>query len=419
MFTNLKDAVNWIESQVKFKPKADLNRMKQAQAMLNYPDQAYQIIHVGGTNGKGSVCSYLAHILTKHYKVGVFTSPYIVKFNERIKINLDMISDQDLLFEINDIKTFNNAFTLSYGEPLSFFELITLIALKYFKKQQVDVVILEVGIGGLLDSTNIVNADLAIITSIGYDHMQQLGDTLELIAFNKLGIVKENTPLITAVDKALYPQFIKHTTNTNSKVLFIDDENIQITNDNPLEFQYEYHTYKPQLLGLHQAKNAALAIAAVNYLFPKIPIKDIKAGILNTTWPGRFEVMLENPLVILDGAHNTHGIDALIKTVESYYQDRNVHILFCAMADKDTKHMLQSLSQVAKTMHLTHFDYKRVLDLPSLLEQTPHKEKYAHEDPFKAVDMLIDRYQADVIIITGSLYFVSLVRPYLIDKSSI
>ena len=125
----------------------------------------------------------------------------------------------------------------------------------------------------------------------------------------------------------------------------------------------------------------ALAIAAVNYLYPKIPVKDIKTGILNTTWPGRFEVMLKKPLVILDGAHNTHGIDALIKTVEAYYQDRNVHILFCAMADKDTKHMLQSLSQVAKTMHLTHFDYKRVLDLPSLLEQTPHKEKIRTRRP--------------------------------------
>ena len=388
MFKNTADAIKWIEGQLKFSPKANLERMKAARESLGRPDEAYKIIHVGGTNGKGSVCSFLTNVLSKSYKVGTFTSPYIVSFNERIKINLDVISDAELLKQINEMQAFNASFSQSYGEPLSFFELLTLIALKYFKEQAVDVAILEVGIGGLLDSTNVVESDLALITTIGFDHMQQLGHSLESIASNKLGIVKNKTPLITTVDESLYGQFKAHCDKMSSMLYFIKPDMINITQENPLEFVYEYHTYKPRLLGLHQAKNATLAIAAINYLYPKLPVKTIKLGIEETTWPGRFEVMSTKPLIILDGAHNVHGINALVESLKAYYK-KDVHTLFCAMADKDTLHMLQRLSEVSKTMHLTHFDYKRVLDLDILLEQTPHVSKHAHKDPFEAVDMLI------------------------------
>lgn len=418
MFTNISDAINWIEGQLKFSPKANLKRMTAAQKELGYPDKAYKIIHVGGTNGKGSVCSFLTNILCKTYKVGTFTSPYIVTFNERIKINNDVISDHELLQEINEMHAFNISFTKSYGESLSFFELITLIALKYFKKQSVDVVILEVGIGGLLDSTNVVQSDLALITSIGYDHTQQLGTTLESIAYNKLGIVKNKTPLITTVDLSFYDQFKAHCDQTGSMLYFIKPDMIHITQDNPLEFVYEYHTYKPRLLGLHQAKNAALAIAAVNYLYPKVPVKTIKLGIEETTWPGRFEVMSQKPLIILDGAHNVPGVNALVESLKAFYK-KDIHTLFCAMADKDTSHMLERLSEISTTMHLTHFDYKRVLDLDTLLKQTPHQHKVAHKNPFEAVDMLIKMYPDDIIVVTGSLYFVSLIRPYLLAKKSL
>lgn len=417
MFKDIVEAVNWIEHQVKFKPKTDLNRMRAAASAIGNPQDAYKIIHVGGTNGKGSVVSYLSTILSKEMKVGTYTSPYILKFNERIKINLEMISDQELLGYINKIHDFNEEFHQNYGETLSFFELITLIAFMYFKDQQVDLVVLEVGLGGLLDATNICKPIASVITNIGFDHMQQLGNTLESIAFNKLGIVKPNTPLFTSVDESLLTQFKATCEALNAPLFSITDQSFVIESKEPLLFMYEYHHYQTGLQGLYQAKNATLAISVINYLFPKIPIRSIKDGIRETAWPGRFERFNQNPLVILDGAHNRHGIEALCSSIESMYPNRKIHSLFCAMADKETEIMLNRVSGISDSVTLTHFDYKRTAELSVLLEQTHHQNKKAIEDPIEALETLLkDASLEDVIIITGSLYFVSYIRPYLLKR---
>ncbi|MCU0105055.1 bifunctional folylpolyglutamate synthase/dihydrofolate synthase [Acholeplasma vituli] len=417
MFKDIVEAIAWIEHQVKFKPKTDLNRMRAAALALGNPQDAYKIIHVGGTNGKGSVVSYLSTILSKQMKVGTYTSPYILKFNERIQVNLEMIPDADLLVYINEIHDFNETFHQSYGETLSFFELVTLIAFKYFKDQKVDLVVLEVGLGGLLDATNICNPIASVITNIGFDHMQQLGNTLESIAFNKLGIVKPNIPLFTSVDEALIPQFEATCKSLNAPLISITDKHYVIESNEPLEFIYEYHYYQPRLQGLYQAKNATLAISVVNYLFPKTPIRMIKEGIHETAWPGRFEVFSKHPVVILDGAHNRHGIEALCKSIESMYPNRHIHSLFCAMSDKETEIMLNRVSSISDSVTLTHFDYKRTAELSILLEQTHHKNKKAIENPKEAFESILsDATSDDVIIITGSLYFVSYIRPYLIER---
>jgi dihydrofolate synthase / folylpolyglutamate synthase len=417
MFNTFQEAVAWIEHQVKFKPKTDLDRMRAAAKSLGNPQNGYKIIHVGGTNGKGSVASYLSTILNKHMKVGTYTSPYILKFNERIKVDLDMIPDDLLLGYINQIHDFNESFKESYGETLSFFELVTLIAFIFFKDQHVDLVVLEVGLGGLLDATNIVTPIASVITNIGFDHMQQLGNTLESIAYNKLGIVKPGIPLFTSVDFALLPQFERTCAEKGSKLYHIHDGMIQIESNDPLQFMYEYHHYETGLQGLYQAKNAALSIAVVNYLFPKIPIRSIKDGIHETQWPGRFEVITRHPLVILDGAHNRHGVDALTKSIQTMYPQATIHSLFCAMADKETGLMLEMISKISTSVTVTHFDYKRVAELAVLLEQTPHHNKQAIEDPVKAVETLLGKaITDDIILITGSLYFVSYIRPYLIER---
>ncbi len=417
MFKHIEEAVAWIEHQVKFKPKTDLDRMRAAALALGNPQDAYKIIHVGGTNGKGSVVSYISTILNKHMKVGTYTSPYILKFNERIKVNLEMIPDDVLLNYINQMVSFNESFSSTYGETLSFFELVTLIALVYFRDQKVDIVVLEVGLGGLLDATNIVTPIASVITNIGFDHMQQLGNTLESIAYNKLGIVKPGIPLFTSVDNELMPQFDAACLEKDSRLYHIHDGLIQIESSEPLQFSYEYHHYETGLQGLYQAKNAALSIAVVNYLFPKIPIRSIKDGIHETVWPGRFEVLSRNPMVILDGAHNRHGIKALVNSVQTMYPNRVIHSLFCAMADKETSLMLEMISSISSTVTVTHFDYKRVAELSVLLEQTPHPHKRAIEDPVVAVDTLIkDAKPDDILVITGSLYFVSFIRPYLLNR---
>lgn len=415
MFKNVESGINWIESQVKFKPKKDLDRMIIACQELGNPQNDYKVIHIAGTNGKGSVASYITTVLMKKYKVGRFTSPYIIKFNERISINLEMIDDLILLQYINYIYDFNETFFLKHNERLSFFELITLICFLYFRDQEVEYVVLEVGVGGLLDSTNVVKSKLALITNIGFDHMQTLGNTLTEIAYNKLGIVKDGTPLITTVDPALKEQFNQHGNNVKSQITFIEDSDFSVKSLSPIEFKYEFHRYKISLGGIHQIKNAILAIKAINYIDPKMPLQMIKDGIKETKWPGRFEVVKDNPLVIIDGAHNTHGMAALLESIKVIYPNKKKHFVFCAMADKETKQMLDMISAVAESVTLTHFDYKRASTLEALVNETTCKKRYAFEDSKEAIEKaLVEKDINDIIIITGSLYFISLIRPYFI-----
>jgi dihydrofolate synthase/folylpolyglutamate synthase len=202
MFHNSKDAINWIESVKKFGDKLDLTRMELACTILGHPEKELNVIHVAGTNGKGSTVSFLKHILLEQgYNVGTFTSPYIVRFNERITYNFNDISDDEFLLYVNKVYSLSCEVLEQFNEVITFFELITLISFLYFKDKKPDYVIYEVGLGGRLDATNVVSPIITAITSISFDHMGVLGDTIQDIALNKLGIVKEHIPLVTAIDQ--------------------------------------------------------------------------------------------------------------------------------------------------------------------------------------------------------------------------
>ncbi|TNF09882.1 MAG: bifunctional folylpolyglutamate synthase/dihydrofolate synthase, partial [Bacillota bacterium] len=290
MLNNIRDAINWIEKQIKFKPKTDLDRMKQAYQLLGLNLDGIKKIHVAGTNGKGSVCAYLTHILLEAgYKVGTYTSPYLVRFNERIRINFIEIPDDELLELIQKIYDFNMTFEKTYGEFLSFFELLTLMSMIHFKNQEVDCIVMEVGLGGLLDATNVLNYDLSLITSIGFDHMKQLGNTLESIAYNKLGIVKPYHHLITTVDPSLHPQFVKHCIDHQATFELYTKKNFKVISDFPVKIMVDHVIYELSLLGDYQHLNALLAIKAIHYLFPKISTHKIQQGLKKTTWAGRLE----------------------------------------------------------------------------------------------------------------------------------
>ena len=201
MFTNIEAAVSWIESVKRFGDKLDLSRMELACKILGNPEKKLPVIHIGGTNGKGSTVSYLKHILLEQgYNVGTFTSPYIVKFNERITYNYNDISNVELLHYINKVKNLSEQVYTQHGEIITFFELVTLISFLFYTDRDNDFVIYEVGLGGRLDATNVVAPMIAGITSIGHDHMGVLGDTLEKISLEKLGIVKQGVPLCSTVD---------------------------------------------------------------------------------------------------------------------------------------------------------------------------------------------------------------------------
>ena len=401
MFNKLSDAIQWIETQIKFKPKTDLTRMKDAYEMLGLDLSQIKKIHVGGTNGKGSVCAYLSHVLIEAgYKVGTYTSPYLLRFNERIRIQFHEIEDQDLFDLILRIYKFNQAFEAKHGEFLSFFELLTLMALIYFSEQKVDVIIMEVGLGGLLDATNVLNYDLSLITSIGFDHMKQLGNTLESIAYNKLGIVKPYNHLITTVDESLHEQFYKHCLDVLATYEFYTKKHLKIISDYPLRIMHDHVIYELSMLGDYQQLNALLAIKAIHYLFPKISTSIIQKGLKKTVWAGRLENI--RPKTYIDGAHNTHAIESLLSLAHTTFKNKNIYVLFSALGDKDIPTMLNQLSTLSKHIYITSFPDSRYVDL-----RIYEKDNLPFiKDPLDAL-IFIESQMAedDILLITGSLHF--------------
>ena len=412
MLTNLTSAISWIESQIKFKPKTDLNRMQQAYEMLHLDLSKMKKIHVAGTNGKGSVCAYLTHILMEAgYKVGTYTSPYLISFNERIKLQFENISDDDLFNLIKKVYDFNFEFEKQVGEFLSFFELLTLMALIYFQDQEVDVIVMEVGLGGLLDATNILNYDLSLITSIGYDHMKQLGPTLESIASNKLGIVKQGNHLITTVDSSLKNQFKDYVDHVSGTVEFYTLSDLVKLSDYPLTFTHENETYQLSLLGDYQLLNALLSIKAIHYLYPHISNEMIKDGLFKTKWAGRLEKLEDQ--VYLDGAHNTHAIDQLNLLSKTLFKDKHIIVIFSALADKEIDKMLYILKSFASKVILTSFNDSRYISLkPYENEDFIYIEKIEDAISFAKKEMNKD----SIILFTGSLHFAGFIKKLYLTK---
>nr|HPJ24136.1 Mur ligase family protein [Bacillota bacterium] len=223
MFKDFETTKNWIENIKRFGSKLDLSRMTKVLARLGNPEKAYKTIHVAGTNGKGSTASYIKNILVEAgFKVGIYISPYIVKFNERIAIGDTYISDEAVMLYANQLLPIWDEFN-DINDTITFFEVLTIICFLYFKDQAVDYGVIEVGLGGTLDATNVIMPEVSVITNISYDHMNVLGNTLESIAMNKLGIVKEGVPLVTSVEnKDLYPLFLETTDKMHSPLTIID-----------------------------------------------------------------------------------------------------------------------------------------------------------------------------------------------------
>jgi dihydrofolate synthase / folylpolyglutamate synthase len=411
MFNQLNDALVWLETQIKFKPKSDLDRMNKAFQLFSLDLAKIKKVHVAGTNGKGSVASFISHILIEAgFKVATYTSPYLVKFNERIMINFIPIDDHDLLKKINEIYIFNLEFSKTYGETLSFFELLTLMALSYFNDQTVDIIIMEVGLGGLLDATNILNYDLSLITSIGFDHMKQLGNTLESIAFNKLGILKESNTLITTVDPSLHTYFKQYSYPKNVKKTFLTVDDVEIFSLNPIKYQYQNTIYEVSLKGSYQVLNSLLAVEAAKQGF-KLDDETIKKGLKKAYWPARMEKICDYPTIYLDAAHNTHAIKSLVDSLKMLHQNDKINILFCALGDKDIFGMLALFKSLTESIVLTKFPDPRFIDYASELIKT---YKY-HENAIEALNQIkLNSNSNEVIVITGSLHFVGYMKKHLV-----
>lgn len=411
MFNNTNDAIHWLENIKRKEKRVDLSRITSVLNDFDNPQNSFTKVHVAGTNGKGSVCHILNSCLKSKYKTGVFTSPYVVVFNERIKINDEYIDNNSLLDLINVMYEYCASYELKNGDIIPFFEVCFVIALLYFKQNKVDVAIIEVGVGGLLDCTNCFNYDVSLITNIGLDHTDYLGDTLESIASHKLGILKENNTLYTTVNSNLYKQFKKHARGKNIKLNFVDESelwHIKIEKD-ATKFSYKGFDFQTSMIGLHQVFNSILAIEVLNDFF-KFSYFEINKMIKDITFNGRFETLQNKPLFIIDGAHNFDGIESLVLTLKFLFCQKKVHFCFAAMKDKDVKNMINLIEDIAKTISFTQINYYRSSDATELKSEIDNV--FYYQNIKDAVNSFDNLDEDEVVIFTGSLYFVSEIRKF-------
>jgi dihydrofolate synthase / folylpolyglutamate synthase len=404
MFTTVQECLDWIYEPRQFERRLDLARVEQAMALFGDPVN-YPCIHVGGTNGKGSTVTYLRHILQEAgYKVGAYISPFVVVFNERISINHSYISDADVIRLTNHMK---HVLTINH-HPLTNFEIITIMSFLYFEDQQVDVAVIEVGLGGLLDATNVIQKDVAVITNIGTDHAEILGDTKELIGFQKLGIVHD--ALITSIDDEMAPQFERYCKQRRAymkRISAISKVNVGKTSTT---FTYDGEPYTISILGQHQASNAALAIETMKYLIQykkyKVTQEHIQQGLKKAFWPGRLERLNEH--VMIDGAHNREGIQALVHYIQTL--DEQPHIIFGVLEKKPYEKMLAMLAPVASKLTLTTFDY------PGSMPAEELRLAVTHDKVEVVKDSTIYFANQHSTIYCGSLYFISQIRSAFFSK---
>ncbi len=389
---------------------------KELCARLGNPQSGQNFIHVAGTNGKGSTCAMLAEILQcAGYKVGLFTSPHLERYTERIKINGEEISQKDwdrLEKQVNDA-----AVDLETVE----FDRITALGFLKFKEENCDVVVLEVGLGGLMDSTNIIeNPMLCAIATIGLDHTEILGDTIEKIALDKAGIIKNGSNVVVSYQKPEALEVFKRKALETCSNLTITDPKQETLHSISFDGQvisYKSHKgLKLSLLGSYQYKNAALVLDCVDQLRKSlnIPEKAVKEGLANVSWPGRFEILRKSPLVILDGAHNPNGVEELAECIKAYIPRKKIHFVMGVLKDKDYETMLDIISPLAKKFTLITPPSQRALSALSL--ETLIKEKYNLEVEaamsIKEGVKIATEHQdfKEQVVIFGSLYQVAEIR---------
>ena len=414
MFNTIDEVYDYLYNQKKLSKRVNLERIKRAYTDLNIKIN-YKIIHIAGTNGKGSTAFYIKNILSSiNKRVGLFVSPFILRFNERIQVNDRFISDSEIIHYSNILYTYNEDYKVKYNDVIPFFELTLLMALMYYQDRGIDVAVIECGLGGLLDSTNFLDTDISIITNVGYDHMAQLGSTLDEIADHKLGIARVGHPLITAVSNELKDKFINYSKDNNINLIRVNDDVTDIYLDSYTHFKYKNIEYKTSLLGLYQAYNASIAIEAAKLYDSKISDELINYALSDYKWPGRFEIVSKNPIIILDGAHNISAIEALEDSIKKLYPNKKINIIFTALVDKEYGKMINSLDNIANKYYFTNINDLRASNIDDFKNFT-NKEYKMISNMDDAIDQAIKEIKEDeLILITGSLHFISMARKYIL-----
>ena len=417
---NYEESLQLIHSLDKFGSRPGLDRVKKL--FRTVPEVLGQsFIHVAGTNGKGSVCAMLSAVLQQAgYKVGLFTSPYIVDFRERIQINNQMIDKETLAEAVTffepKLKKLNEQ-----GTVITEFEFITVLSFYLFKKLGCDIVVCEVGMGGLLDSTNLIPYPLcSVITRIDLDHTAVLGETIEAVAYQKAGIIKSYGTIVTAPQPREAFAVIEEKARREHNTLYrAEDIRLTVTemDRDGTSFVYRETPMRLPLLGSHQIDNLRCALAVIEVLQKEhrknISIENIRDGLRQVHHPARFEKLRENPVVILDGAHNPNGLQAFATAVRTYYAEGDKTLIIGILADKDSK-ALNLLDGLFKRIIVTDIDNPRALPAADLARRLGGvcDDIEVIESPHQAYDKALA--YGDDIFVCGSLYLASEMRPYII-----
>jgi len=418
MFKTELEVINWIYSFSTSRGDRRLDHLHEILAKLNNPHKKLKTVHIAGTNGKGSTVAYIREaFMQAGYKVATFTSPYIICFGERISINNTPISEADLVKYASILKSSLPESTPEYAS----FDIITLISFLYFAEAAVDIAIYETGIGCRLDSTNVITPLAAVITNVGHDHAELLGDTQLERATEKLGIVKEGIPLFTTEeDPSLLAEFEKVCQEKNAQFyLALEDAELESMDVDGVWFScLGYKSIRISMHGEHQFKNAALAVCVLDYLKVVCGFDDIyPRQISKATWQGRFEHLQNEPPIVLDGAHNLEGIQALICTLKKIYPDHKKKFLFSAIATKDAMKMIGLLSEIADRISFTKGTHPQSIAPDDLLKFYKASEKTAYDHYKKAINLELDGLKPnEILVICGSLYFISDARKYLLGR---
>lgn len=435
--TDYEAALAFIHGRTKFKKVPTLSRMQRFLKELGDPQKKVRGIHVAGTNGKGSTVADLRELfMADGLTVGTFTSPFIVRFNERISVDGEPISDADLVQLVQKIRPVVAKLDaeLPEGGPTEF-EIITAMMFDYFAHRPIDIAIVEVGLGGRFDSTNVWTPRVSVITTIGYDHMQILGDTLTAIAGQKAGIIKPGVPVLVGKLPAEAQIVMETTAKSQGAPLQTLGHDFTTKLLPPQGWQERFNfdgrehfkDLTTPLLGDYQVDNAALALAAYLEYHRQsgLPVaaRDVKSALAHVQWPGRFERLNDDPLIMIDGAHNEPAVTELAATIRERFSQQTVYVIFAVLADKQHGQMIQTLGALPNVhLLLTQFagpNAKRPATDPATLEaEMPGGRSAELFDNWQSalIQATSEMSSEDVLLLTGSLYFISDVRAYFKTK---
>lgn len=428
---NYLESLDFLHELCSFGINLGLDRIFKLLEYLDRPQDKLKFIHVAGTNGKGSTTSMMTEVLIKAgYKVGVYTSPHLHSYTERIKINNVPIPEEKFAKEMEKLQGLIPKVLKSAGESPTEFEVLTALALDYFKKERVDIAIMEVGMGGRLDSTNVITPLISVITPIAKDHEKYLGTTLSEIAFEKAGIIKENIPVVIGnQEKACIDVLTSEAKKKNAPVYFSDSLKVEQLSYSNLgqEILLKQDEVKTKvflsLLGDHQIQNMKAALTSLNVLKNlgfKISLSHIKEGLKDVKWPGRLEYITQDKNFVLDGGHNPEGAKALSHALKKYFKYNKLIMVLGILGDKDQKKMVEYFLPVVDEYIVTKpmsFRANNWEDVAEMIKESSNNKVYVEEDIKKAILKAVNLADKnDLICVTGSLYLIGDAREFVLNN---